>query len=208
MDLSNPLATVTPTLDARVLQVLVATTAPCTAAEIHRRMGHASDEGVRKVLGRLVGQGIVITHAPARYPLYWLNRDHVAAPAIVQLAHVRQELLARIVAAIEAWGVPALHASLFGSFARGEAGAESDIDVLTIRPRRFRSVDEEPWQGQITSLDESIRSWTGNKAQVMDLDQRTLATMVQRRDPLLESWRADAVHLAGERLLDVLRGSR
>ena len=64
MDLSFPLATIAPTLDAGVLQVLAATTAGCSAAEVHRRLGRGSDEGVRKVLARLVEQGVVLPTAP------------------------------------------------------------------------------------------------------------------------------------------------
>ena len=59
MDLSNPLATVAPTLDAGVLLVLAATSSTCTAPEVRRRLRYGSDEGVRKVLARLVHQGVV-----------------------------------------------------------------------------------------------------------------------------------------------------
>jgi hypothetical protein len=208
VDLSNPLATLTPTLDAAVLQVLAATTAPCTAAEIHRRMARGSDEGVRRVLARLVGQGIVLTHAPARYPLYWLNRNHVAAPLIMALSYLRDIVFTRIHDAVLGWPLAPVHASLFGSFARGEAGADSDIDVLAIRPRRLQEGQAEAWQLQLDTLGESIRSWTGNLAQIVDLDLATLTVMVREKDPIVDAWRSDVVHIAGDRLIDVLRGVR
>ncbi len=101
MDLSYPLATVSPTLDAGVLQVLASTTSGCTAAELHRRLGRGSDEGVRKVLGRLVRQGVVLSDSTTRYPVYSLNRDHVAAAYIEALARVRDEIIQRIGAEID-----------------------------------------------------------------------------------------------------------
>lgn len=134
MDLSFPLSTVAPTLDAGVLQVLAATTAGCTAAGAHRRLGRGSDEGVSKVLACLVGQGVVLVETPARYPSHHLNREHLAVPHIEAPTRIRGELLDRIRAEVASWVVEPIHAGLFASFARGTADSDSDIDVLLIRP--------------------------------------------------------------------------
>jgi len=208
MDLSLPLTTVTPTLDAVVLQVLAATTAGCTAAEVHRRMGRGSDEGVRKVLARLARQGVVLEEAPARYRVYRLNRDHVTVPHIEALARVRDEIVRRIGAEVSGWPVVPLYAGLFGSFARGSADSDSDIDVLLIRPEALPEKDEGAWLDQIDGLDRRIRAWTGNAAQVIDLTPATLRQMVRDSDPLVGSWRAEELPVQGERLLDLLRRLR
>jgi predicted nucleotidyltransferase len=206
MDLSFPLATITPTLDSGVLHVLAATTAGCTAAEVHRRLGHGSDEGVRKVLSRLVAQGVVLVENPARYPLYRLNREHLAAPHIEALTRLRGELVERIRDAVGGWEIKPVHAGLFGSFARGVADAESDIDVLVVRPESL--FDEGTWLVQIDSLDRLIPALTGNAAQIIDLSPATLGRMTREGDPLVDSWRADDLCLQGEPLLDLLRRLR
>jgi predicted nucleotidyltransferase len=208
MDLSFPLSTIAPTLDAGVLQVLSATTAGCTAAEAHRRLGRGSDEGVRKVLSRLVGQGVVLVETPARYPVYRLNREHLAAPHIEALTRVRGELLDRIRAEVRSWVVEPIHAGLFGSFARGTADSDSDIDVLLIRPAILTDVEDADWLEQLDRLDLQIRMWTGNIAQIIDISPATLAHMVRERDPLIDSWRADDIPVQGELLLDLLRELR
>ncbi|MGL5823493.1 MAG: nucleotidyltransferase family protein [Nocardioides sp.] len=208
MDLSSPLATVTPTLDAGLLHVLAATTAGCTAAELHRRMGRGSDEGVRKVLARLVGQGVVLVETSGRYPLYRLNRDHLAVPHIEALARIRDEIVARIRSEVSHWRIKPAHAGLFGSFARGTADADSDIDVLLIRPERPASLDEDQWLEQLDRLDSLIRAWTGNAAQIVDLAPTALGQMARDNDPLLDSWRAEDLHLHGTALLDLLRRVR
>jgi hypothetical protein len=41
-----------------------------------------------------------------------------------------------------------------------------------------------------------------------EADHERLGTMLETDDPLVESWRADHVHLAGTRLLDLLRSGR
>ncbi len=208
MNLSTPLATVAPTLDADVLHVLAATTGWCTAAEVHRRVGSHSDEGVRKVLSRLVGQGVVQVDTPTRYPVYRLNREHVAVPHIVALTRVRDDIVKKIQHEVASWLIQALHVGLFGSFARGTADADSDIDVLLIRPESMNESDESIWSGQIGRLYALIQAWTGNEAQVIDLSPTTLSDMARANDPLFLSWRAEDIPLHGARLLDVVRRGR
>jgi len=205
VDLSFPLATIAPTLDAGVLQVLAATTAGCTAAEVHRRLGRGSDEGVRKVLARLVVQGVVLVETPARYPIYRLNREHLAAPHIEALSKVRGELVGLIRSEVADWEVEPIHAGLFGSFARGTADAESDIDVLLVRPEALVDGDDVAWLEQVGRLDQHISAWTGNAAQIIDLTPATLSQMARDADPLVDSWRADDIVLQGESILDLLR---
>lgn len=201
-------ATVAPTLDAGVLHVLSATTAGCTAAEVHRRLGHGSDEGVRKVLARLVRQGVVLVEIPARYPLYRLNREHVAVRHIVALTRVRDEILDRIRQEVADWRVKPLHAGLFGSFARGTAGSDSDIDVLLVRPEALAELDEDTWLDQVDRLDRGIQVWTGNAAQVIDLAPATLGRMTRDGDPLVDSWRAQNIPVYGQRIAELIRGRR
>lgn len=208
MDLSNPLATVAPTLDAGVLQVLAATTAGCTAGEVHRRLGRGSDEGVRRVLARLVAQGVVVVDTPGRYPVYRLNREHVAVPHIEALTAVRREIIDRIGGELAGWQLVPTYAGLFGSFARGTADADSDIDMLIVRPDGMDAAVEDAWSDQLAHLQDKIRSWTGNAAQLVDLAPSTLVLMARQDDPLVDSWRAEEVHLHGERLLDLLRRLR
>ena len=103
MDLSMPLAVVTPTLDAAVLHALAATTARASGAQVHRMAGAGSPDGVRKVLTRLVVQGIVLADEYPNATLYLLNRDHVAAEAIVALTRLRTPIIERITDALSRW---------------------------------------------------------------------------------------------------------
>lgn len=208
MDLSFPLATITPTLDAGVLHVLAATTAGCSGAEVHRRLGRGSDEGVRKVLARLVAQGVVLAETPARYPVYRLNRDHVAVPHIEALTRVREKIVGNIRSEVASWEVEPSHAGLFGSFARGVADSDSDIDVLLVRPDSLVDSEEDAWLEQLDRLDRCIRAWTGNAAQIVDLAPANLGMMARDADPLVDSWRAEDIQIHGEPLAELLRRLR
>ena len=205
MDLSNPLAVVTPTLDAAVLQALAATTGWATGAHVHRLAGTGSDDGVRRVLSRLVDQGIVLDDQHSHATLYLLNRDHVAADAIVTLTRLRGVIIDRIEGALESWSPVPVHASLFGSFARAEATSDSDLDLLVVtEPKSNPDMTAEA----VDQLAADIRKWTGNNAQIVDCNPDELAAMSASDDPLVASWRADHIDLMGARLVDLLRDLR
>ena len=204
MDLSKPLAVVTPTLDAAVLQALAATTAWTSGAQVHRIADAGSPDGVRRVLSRLVVQGIVLADAHPHATLYLLNRDHVAAGPIIALTRVRTTIIERITAALGGWSPQPVHASLFGSFARGEGTMTSDIDVLVVISQAG-SADLDARAAQIDRLATDILQWTGNRGHIMDPTPETLGAMVAGGDPLLASWRAEHINMMGTRLVDLLR---
>lgn len=60
MQLNRPFATVTPTIDSDVLAVRATHGATFTTGQIHRVLDDFSEEGIRRVLTRLVVQGVVL----------------------------------------------------------------------------------------------------------------------------------------------------
>jgi len=159
--------------------------------------GTGSEAGVRKVLGRLVEQGLVHVSEAGASLLYVANRDHVAWPAVESLATLRRLLFDRIGTAIAGWEIKPLHVSVFGSAARGDGDTRSDIDLFVIRPARTAE-DSEPWASQIDRLREAVASWTGNACQVFQLDMNRLAEHAAVSDRLLDEWRRDAITLYGD----------
>jgi len=204
MDLAMPLAVVTPTLDAVVLHALAATTARASGAQVHRMAGTGSPDGVRRVLTRLVVQGIVLADQHPNATFYLLNRDHVAADAIVALTRLRTIIIDRITDAVSHWSPEPVHASLFGSFARGEATTNSDIDILVVIGPAG-TADQDARATQIDQLSADVLKWTGNRGHIVDPTPDTLAAMIAAEDPLFVSWRTDHINLMGIRLLDLLR---
>lgn len=84
--------------------------------------------------------------------------------------------------------------AVFGSFARGEAGTKSDIDIVIVsrddahQDRRFELVD---------ALRERIQRLTGNGIDVIDILDEDLARLVRADDALVESWLRDARTVSG-----------
>jgi predicted nucleotidyltransferase len=169
MDLHRPLAVITPTLDGDVLGLLAGGDLDLTGREISRRIG-ASQEGVRRTLERLVGQGIVVRERAGNAYLFRLNRRHVAAPWIEHLAALRLELVGRLRAAIDHWHVPPFAVVLFGSAARGDADQRSDLDLFVVRPTGTDH-DDANWRRQVTELETDAAAATGNDARVVEYSE-------------------------------------
>lgn len=192
--MSTPIRSVVPSLDGPVLAVLASTTAPLGLAEVHRRAG-GSKSGVRQVLRRLVGEGLV-HDVPGGYVL---NRDHLAAAAIELLVNLHGELAARIRSEVERWAGPVDLVGLFGSAARRDGDSTSDIDVLVVSDAA--DVDD-----LVDQLTERLRAWTGNPAQVLAFSRADLRRLRRAREPIVTAWEGDLVVICGDRR--VLHGSR
>lgn len=203
MDVSKPFAAVSPSVDADVLVVLAGSTKPRSGRELARLTGR-SNTGVQHVLDRLVQHGLVDREEVGRTFLYELNREHLLAPTVEQMAGARTELIRRLREAIGAWEVPPMHASLFGSAARGDGDASSDIDLLVVRPADVESEDP-PWRDQLDALAGQVRRWTGNAAGIAEVSAGELPRLRKDRPPVVEEVGEDAIDLAGEEARKLFR---
>jgi predicted nucleotidyltransferase len=195
MDVSRPYGIISHPLDGAVLHVLTGTTRGMSGRRVAELTGNAQ-EGVRKALRRLVDTGIVEQEEAGNAILYRFNRRHLAAPAIEQLTDLRRALLTRLTETFRSWTPPPLHASVFGSAARGDGDSSSDIDLFVVRPSSVEG-DDRAWQEQIERLPDDVRDWTGNRANVVEIPESALAALRRRRPAVVGSLEADALTLVG-----------
>jgi predicted nucleotidyltransferase len=204
MDWSMVTAALIPGLDGVVLGQLYRVQTPQSAADVHRRAGAGSLNGVRYALDRLADQGLVEVSKVGNTYGYLLNRDHVVYPAVAaaldaldpwgELTRRLSELVDEHLAAGPSTARVSL--ALYGSTARREAGTGSDIDLLLVAP------DDEPvvaaWLDGLTdALHQKVPRWTGNDAHVYRVTAAALVDAARDRDPLVASWTQDAVTVAG-----------
>lgn len=194
MDFQRPLGAVTPTLDGDVLAVLARADVALTGREIQRRIG-ASQDGVRGALDRIMRQGIVRRERAGRAYLYRLNREHLAAPWIEGLASLRLQLIERLRDTLRSWQLQPVAAVLFGSAARGDAGRESDLDILVVRPSDCQP-DDPTWREQLMSLESSGVAWTGNDVRLLEYGEAEVRAD-RDREPVLDAAAAEGVELVG-----------
>ncbi len=203
MDVAHPIRAVVPSLDGPVLEVLAGTSRPLTTLEIHRLARVGSSMGVRRVLERLAEQGVARADHRGNAIYYTANRDHLAWPGVEILAGLRRALRERLMAEISGWSIRAIHASMFGSAARADGDATSDIDVLLVKPD-LPSHDEERWEEQLGELRALVGTLTGNRCQTFDVTAARLAEYIAAADPLVDAWLRDGLHLVGDTLPAVL----
>ncbi len=191
MQLQHPFGVVTPTLDGSVLSVLALADQSFTGRQVHQLAGRGTEQGVRNALERLVAQGMVLRSQAGSSYLYELNRRHLAAPHVVGLATVRDELFARWRQLIEGWPLRPRAVVLFGSAARGEMQLDSDIDLLVV-------VDEgtEELDGFIEQLQAETSAWTGNDARVLCVT----ASQVSPDEPIFAAAAEEGIMIVGDRL--------
>jgi len=205
MELGRPLATVTPTLDGDVLAILAAYDVTFTTGQIHRILNRFSEEGIRKVLSRLVLQGVVLTERVGNAYAYRFNADHLAADAIVALARLPSTLLARLEEQFNSWQAPPAYAALFGSAVTGSMTAESDIDLFLVQKDE---TPDELWAHQVSVLARTVTRWTGNDARAVEYTASGLR--LARKEPVVRDVVEHGLTVAGTRawLLRTVGNSR
>jgi predicted nucleotidyltransferase len=134
-----------------------------------------------------------------------LNRDHVAAAPIVELSNLRLALFRRLSDEVFAfWRPQPIHVSVFGSAARGDGTADSDIDIFLVRPAGIDE-DDGKWRAQVEALADNVFRWTGNHAGIAEVSEGDLERLRHDRPAIVASLRADAVDIAGNPLRSLLR---
>lgn len=196
MQFQRPLSVVTPTLDGDALTALAHADAWFTPSQLQRVMTKPwSTEGIRKVLHRLTDQGIVEVEKIGNVGRYRLNRDHLAAGPVTELANLRSLFLARIEDHVRAASSPPVYGAIFGSAARGDMETASDIDIFLVRSD---SADDSSWRAYLDDLARHVTRWTGNDARVFDMTETEAIEAASESDPVLSSIAEDGVTIAGD----------
>lgn len=205
MDVSRPHRVISHPLDGVVLRVLAGTSQALTGRQVARLASEGSQQGIWKALNRLADEGLVEREEAGSSALYTLNREHLAAPAVELLADLRGELLERLRRTFGEWDIKPVHASMFGSAARGDGDSASDIDLFIVRPQGV-DVEDATWRNQLDELARSVRDWTGNHAGIVEFAGGDLAELRRRHPAVLEELDVDAITLAGLDVGRILRG--
>ena len=167
MQFQAPLYAMTPTLDGDVLAVLARVDNGFTVPQLTALLPDCSREGIRKTLNRLVEGGLVSREAVGRTGLYRLNRQHLLAPAVIDIVNARERFIDRLRTLLQSWDPPPVFAALFGSAASGTMRPDSDIDVFLVRPD---GVEDGSWSRQVGHLVTEASEWSGNDVRPLVFD--------------------------------------
>ncbi|TXR56304.1 nucleotidyltransferase family protein [Quadrisphaera setariae] len=211
VDWRSPLSVLFPPVQGAVLFALWSRPVPLTGRAVHLQAGVGSYPGTLNALARLVEHGLVSARDVGRATEYVLNTEHVLYPVVdaaMGTYRPRAELDRRLLDLLRSAlgsGARATTVAYFGSYARGEATASSDIDLLLVLPEAFGPAEED---ALLEDLEAAVRRWTGNQLQVYATRPSGLARAVEAGDPIIDSWDTEAQMLAGPDLRRRLRALR
>ncbi len=104
--------------------------------------------------------------------------------------------------------VPPASVIIFGSFARGEADADSDIDTLMIRPTGVSESDE-AWSSSVQQWIDRVGEVSGNRVEVLEADEDDVSERLSRGGNVWQDIERDGQIIHGRPLdsfRSVLRG--
>lgn len=187
----------------RILRYLCRAVAEHTGRAIGRAVG-ISHPAVHRALRVLARRAMVqaVQHGPAI--AYRLNEDHwLIRTGIRPLFDAEAGFLVAVGEAVrKAAGVPVRSVILFGSVARGEADADSDIDLLCLTASRARANEAARNLAEGTT---SLRRKFGRRFSVMVLPAVEFARRYRRRDRLAREIVETGWVIVGDSLSEVLQ---
>lgn len=205
MDFRRPVEAVIPGVQGRILAVLAETTAELNLRTIARLSG-VSPAQASRVLPELVALGLVERREAPPSALFLLIEDNVAGRLVRALSRTRDKVLGELGALAGQMDPTPVSAIVFGSLARGEADALSDVDLVLVRPAGVDE-DDEPWASSAEGWRTSARRLTGNPVQVIEIDETEIARRLRRPNALWANVLREGVVVHGLSL-ESIRGRR
>jgi hypothetical protein len=137
------------------------------------------------VLPGLVELGLVERREVPPSSQFRLVRTHVASRAVLALAAARDTVLVEMGRAAANLAVSPVGVIVFGSFARGGAGRDSDLDVVFVRPDGVGE-DDDRWASSIEQWRSAVRALTGNRVEILEVAAADAASRLAGGRPV---WR-------------------
>jgi len=202
VDFRHPLTAVVPGVQGRVLAVLAGTDAELTGRTV-ASLASSSPAQTLRVLNHLVHLGLVERREVPPAALFRLVEGNLVADAVLGIAHLRDRVVEHMREIADVIDPAPVSITVFGSFARGEADADSDIDVLVVRPENVDQYSE-PWESSLAEWRDRVARAAGNPVEILEVGETEARRAVSgRRRGAWRDIRADGVHVVGESLDDL-----
>lgn len=203
MDVIHPVRTIIPGTQGRILEVLAKTTAELNLRTIARLSG-VSPAQASRVLPSLVELGIVERREAPPSALFRFVPENIAAHAITVLTHARQTVLDQLGSDAADLSPQLASMIVFGSFARGDADAQSDLDIVIVRSLNVHE-DDAAWQKALNGWRNRARRLTGNRVDMLEVGEIEIRRLLRGRQQLWLDVQREGVVLHGASLAELKR---
>ncbi len=178
MDYGNPVEALIPGVQGRVLAVLARTEAELTMRSVAELAGVSANQAT-VVLNRLVRLGLVERREVGGAALVRLIRENEAARSVLELVDLQQGVLDRLKGEAKKIRPVPTCLAVFGSFARGEAHENSDVDVLAVPPPDAQT-DTGRWTAALGKWSDRAARIAGNPVNLVEATLAELPSLVRR----------------------------
>ncbi len=165
----------------RILRFLVKSQSQLNGREIAKNVG-LSHVKAHTALKDLTKQGIVNMHSVGNSLVYWLNEDHFLVKEIIRPAFEKEDglfdYMSRLILKNISLPKP-FSIILFGSFAKGRALADSDIDVVIIYPN---SKNKTIISKELRDAEKKITSLFGNHLSSVPFSINEFQNKLKKKD--------------------------
>jgi len=195
MDFTRPVEAVVPDAQGRILAVLCRTSAELNLRTLADLSGVSLAHAAR-VVPRLVELGMVDRREVPPSVLVRIVPEHLAVRPLLALAGLRDGLLEELRRSAKRIRPAPANVTLFGSVARGDGDAASDLDLVIVRAAGVAE-DDSNWERTVAAYVERIARVSGNPVNRIDVSIDEVPGLVRSR---AELWRAvcrEGVVLAG-----------
>jgi hypothetical protein len=201
MDYRRPIEALIPNAQGRILGVLARTSQELTLTTLADLSGISLAQAAR-VVPRLVRLGVVERREVPPAVLVRLLPETLAARPLLALADLRHTLLEELRESARKIDPSPANITLFGSFARGDDDAMSDIDVLVVRPSA--TGEEDPaWTESVGRWEDHARRISGNPVNRIEVKEGEVAKLLRSGRSLWRAIRREGMTLGGRPLQEL-----
>lgn len=196
MDYVRPVQALIPGVQGQILGVLAETTAQLNLTTI-ARLARVSPAQASRVLPELVHLGLVERMEAPPSALFRLVDENLVGRLVRSMTDLRY-LALRTVGDCSALQKPRPERVIvFGSFARGEADADSDLDVVIVRPAAINDSDS-AWAASMVTLNQDLTRALGNPVNILEVGAHDFDRRLKSRSELWRSIRSEGLVVYGD----------
>jgi predicted nucleotidyltransferase len=201
MDFTRPVEAVVPDAQGRILAVLCRTSAELNLRTLADLSGVSIAHAAR-VVPRLVELGMVDRRDVPPSVLVRIVPEHLAVRPLLDLARLRDSLFEELRHSAKRIRPAPANITLFGSVARGDSDAASDLDLVIVRAAGVAE-DDSTWERTVAAFLERIARVSGNPVNRIDVSVDEVPRLARSRAGLWQAVRREGIDLFGRSFDDL-----